>query len=1297
LRPPDIFPFGVVHRGRQLIQRLGAGQGRAVLAVVISQVVEGYTIQISPHPFRVGDLPGAKLFESRDRGVLENVGCDLGIAHPPQNERAKAGKVAIDCRKVGDGVRYGSGRVRLRSEHRYGCCVIINTAHERSISRNRGTPQPRMRRRAGRFLIAAMALAGSGVPAIAADLSCTDARTAHIVAKSTLKIRGIDPATVRLRVAPRQAYLVEVEERDKDALVELLDSKNQVMARADHPERRTGTRRLMVTVGAPAIVVRVTGKEPGGMAGSGNVRLFDLAALGEGHCLAALTALAEADADYAAAEDISAGRSSSSPASARDKFLQAAAEYGAAESALTPPADRGLRGEAALALAGVEYFDLQDWAHAAQWAEKAAGLLRSDDPYRAARAEGLLAASWIEILRTPSAQPPAPGNADRPAELLVRARELLERLRRFHQVRGERYDAALELTYIVNTYTYEGRYRECLTAAADASREFDAIHETVRRAQAWQNQSLCLWGLGRLPEALRGFERALRDISPEPYPFIYVLAITNTALADFALGRFDESLRLYDRALAFTEKIQSRRSEAYCLYGIGMNYYALGDRDRAREFLERSLAIRTVALDSRGRLASLRALAPVYADLRAMDKALAADREALGLAIAPSTVARLEIQLAAHTASEGHLTEAKVQLDEVISRGVKSDPTIQAEALLQRAVLLRQMHLPHQALSDLEAARPGLHAFGNVTKEFEADLELARTLRITGQPDAALRAVDRALRYADAVRLQSANPELRAQLQTPLRPAYDLKLALLRGQYERAVAAGRDGEASALAAAAFATADAARARTFDDVAAQRYPPALRQALAPEFHRREVLYRELAARRGTLETRLESPGSAEDPRAQQLIAEIDELEREVDTVNTLIATRAGAREGTGRERSNLPALPADTALVSYWLGAESTYAWVVLPKAIHWSRLSPPATITAQAESFHHSLTRLVDLPVERRLRDSRALYQMIVKPLEPWISDLKRWAIVPDGALDYVPFAALQASDGSFVVMRHDIALAPAAWTLDVRRIHERLPAPRGLLLVADPVYQADDPRMVGVNHRSATSPSRARIPDDPTRREYQRLPFTGEEALRISAQFPRADVDQLIGLDATRERLLSLDWSAYRFIHIATHGVVDAQVPQLSALILGSYDAGGKVADDAVRVADLSLRTLTADVVVLSACETALGKEIRSEGLVGLGSTMLARGARAVVASLWPVSDEIGERLMTDFYRHLLHDSLSPETALGAAVRAVASRDRSADPALWAAFQVSVAALGPSLPNHRSVETTRVATRTTH
>src|SRR4029077_14810185 len=227
---------------------------------------------------------------------------------------------------------------------------------------------------------------------------------------------------------------------------------------------------------------------------------------------------------------------------------------------------------------------------------------------------------------------------------------------------------------------------------------------------------------------------------------------------------------------------------------------------------------------------------------------------------------------------------------------------------------------------------------------------LARALRDVGQPRAALAAVEQALAQSDAVRLQTANPELRAPLQTPLRPAYDLKLELLRERYERALTEGREADANALAAVAFATADASRAHSFADVAAQNYSPEVRSALAPELRHREELYRELTARRFALDDRLERSGTA-DFRAKHLIADIAELRREVDTVNTDIASRTlpkGAPIRIRHGETRVPYLPANTALVSYWLGSESAYAWVVLPGEIHWTRLGRPSAIAGQA-------------------------------------------------------------------------------------------------------------------------------------------------------------------------------------------------------------------------------------------------------------------------------------------------------------------------------------------------------------
>ena len=1098
---------------------------------------------------------------------------------------------------------------------------------------------------------------------------------ARVAARAHLTLRGTAPATQRLDI-PAGRYLVEVALRDNDAIVEVIGPEGRVIAVADHPERRTGTRRALLEVGSDTPVdLRVTGEDHGRIPGIADARVIDLSGFSsEPACGAIYESLARADADYAAGHAIGIARPGAR-GSARHYFLRAREEYLIALQALAADGDRVLEGEVALALAGIEYLQFVNWMRTAEWARRAAERLSASDPYRRARAEALEADAWIEIATEAAPGRPIGTFGVDSTELFRRARERLAMLSQFHLARGERHDAGLQLTNTGLTHLYEGRYSEGAEASLASSRLFASLGETEHAAQAQQNRGLCLWGLGRLPEALQIFTRTVAQMSPSAFPSAYVAALNNTALANYALGNFDESLRWHDRALQFASEIQRPRSEAQSLYGLGVTYYALGDRERARQYLERAVAIRTVALDGRGRMATLRALATVYAEQGRLAEAIAADRDAAALATAPSAAARIRIQSAIHSDAAGHRDEAVHEVDGLLAPGAVSDPLIRAEALLERAVLLREAGDHAGALRDLAAATPRLRETGGLGDEFAAAIEAARDLRALGREAEALVAVEHALSMESAIRLQSANPELRMQLQAPLRPAYDLKLDLLWERRERERRAGHLDEVRRLAAVAFDCADASRAQTFAEVAAQRYSPAVRTALAPRFAEREALYREIAARRFALDARQDRSGS-DDPRTHRLLDDIAGLERKVATINAAIATRAASAAQSTRNRRGAE-LPADTGLLAYWLGASTAYAWAVTPAGTEWIRLGSPAAIGDAARAFHDSLTRLVDTPLERRLQNAEALHGLIVDPLDHWLANYRRWLVIPDGALAYVPFAALRARAADrvrYVVEQHDVALTPARWML--RETPSAATGRRRLLVVADPIYERDDERIAptasGAGARLA--PSAVGSPPEPALR---RLPWTAREASDIAAEFKPSEVVRLVGPDATRARLLALNWSQFRFIHVATRGLLDAASPPLSALMLGRYDAHGAPLDAAVRVADLSLRSFAAELVVFSACETALGKDVASEGLVGIGYTALARGAQSVVASLWRVPDETSARLMTGLYRHLLRDSNDAPAALAAAMREELARAPQADPALWAPFQVSVVTTG--------------------
>jgi CHAT domain-containing protein len=158
-------------------------------------------------------------------------------------------------------------------------------------------------------------------------------------------------------------------------------------------------------------------------------------------------------------------------------------------------------------------------------------------------------------------------------------------------------------------------------------------------------------------------------------------------------------------------------------------------------------------------------------------------------------------------------------------------------------------------------------------------------------------------------------------------------------------------------------------------------------------------------------------------------------------------------------------------------------------------------------------------------------------------------------------------------------------------------------------------------------------------------------------------------GFAASRAAVLGSPLADFRYIHFATHGLVDSRYPGLSALVLSQFDEHGAGQDGYLRLDDIYNLRLDADLVVLSACDTALGREVRGEGLIGLTQGFMAAGARSLVASLWQVPDRATAELMARFYGHLLNDGLRPAEALRRAQLWAASEPRYRDPYFWGGF----------------------------
>jgi CHAT domain-containing protein len=377
---------------------------------------------------------------------------------------------------------------------------------------------------------------------------------------------------------------------------------------------------------------------------------------------------------------------------------------------------------------------------------------------------------------------------------------------------------------------------------------------------------------------------------------------------------------------------------------------------------------------------------------------------------------------------------------------------------------------------------------------------------------------------------------------------------------------------------------------------------------------------------------------------------------------------------------------DTLLLEYALGRERSYVWAVTSGTVMSYQLPPRDRIERAAQAVYGPLTARnrevageTALQRKRRVLSAEAqleaaardLSDLLLRPVVELLPG-RRLVIVAEGALQYVPFGALpeptKAASRAFgdpLIVGHEIVSSPSASTIAVlRRDRQRqTEGLKTLAVVADPVFSKDDPRLrqrTVSRQAAAISPSSGPRPDE-TREvlrsgsdvgldSFRRLRFSHEEADAIASLTAADDRLEAVDFQASRTTALSAELGGYRIVHFSTHGLLNNAHPELSGLVLSLYDERGRPQDGFLRLHDIYNLNLNADLVVLSACETALGREMKGEGLIGLARGFMYAGASRVVASLWKVEDRATAMLMKRFYEYMLVDGRPAAAALRAA-----------------------------------------------
>ncbi len=413
------------------------------------------------------------------------------------------------------------------------------------------------------------------------------------------------------------------------------------------------------------------------------------------------------------------------------------------------------------------------------------------------------------------------------------------------------------------------------------------------------------------------------------------------------------------------------------------------------------------------------------------------------------------------------------------------------------------------------------------------------------------------------------------------------------------------------------------------------------------------------------------------QSQDLLLQLDQLEAQI-RINSPRYASLNYPQPLTLDEIQQQVLDEDTLLLQYSLGSERSFLWAVTPDGITSYVLPSSADIATAAQAFRQSLTSANGSNISA----GEALSQIVLAPVAHQLQG-KRLLIVGDGVLQYIPFAALPLPNAPAtpLLVQNEIVTLPSASTVAIQRqqLANRSPAPQTLAVLADPIFDPNDTRLTGTPpppnpdtlNKLALTRAVGSLGLGDIAPTLPRLEYTRVEGEKILALVPDAKELEAFDFQASREIATHPQLSQYQIVHLATHGILDATNPELSGVVLSLFDNNQTPQDGFLRLQDIFNLNLPAELVVLSACQTGLGENVRGEGIVGLTRGFMYAGARRVVVSLWSVNDVATSEVMVKFYQKMLEEQQNPVTALREAQLEMWNSEQWNSPYYWAAFTI--------------------------
>lgn len=885
----------------------------------------------------------------------------------------------------------------------------------------------------------------------------------------------------------------------------------------------------------------------------------------------------------------------------------------------------------------------------------------------------------------------------------VQALANVKRALRLSQGVGNTSGEAQALHTLGDIYYNFGELQKALGYHGRSIRLWERLRDYEGQVRVLVSLGYAYVEVSNLPAALDSYNRALsisRDDGDQHSEAVTLRALGNLQTK---LGEHQQAFNLFFRALEILKTLDDPHLKAITLGGLAYTYECINDSRTALGYYQQALAAFTEIGHLWGQAEAEKNIGEIYFSEGVHQDALSHYEEALRLfrslkmtrweAMTIRNIGLVYASLGDKAAALGHYQRALA-----LTRAGQ-DQRHEAYTLNYIGRLHEDSGDRQKALAcyrkSLQLSRVAFDRAGESLTLYN----LAHAERDDGRLDEARALIASALDIAESLRSKVASQTLRASYFASTRQYYDLYIDVLMRLNKQ-----RPGEG--LDAAAFDVSERARARSLLESLKEARVDVRHGAPTALLDKERSLQQLLV---GKAERHIQLLAGRRQKEAEAVAEEIDQLTAQRDEVRAQIKAASPHYAGlTQPSPLNLreiqrQVLDDKSLLLEYALGDDRSYLWLVTPTDIKSFELPGRARVEGEARRLYELLTANQPLPGEtfeqHRARASEAaaqlpastarLSELVLGPVSTMLGR-ERLLVVADGALQYIPFQALvlpESADGqSPLISTHEIINEPSASTLALQMSEtaSRKQAPKSVAVLADPVFEADDPRVAPAHSGNEDAAPAARQLDVNAARsafrdigpagtggQIPRLLASRAEAEAIMAVIPSGTGLKALGFEANRATAMSEELKQYRIVHFATHGILNNDHPELSGIVLSLFDREGRPQDGFLRLDDIYNLELPADVVVLSACNTGLGEDVRGEGLVGLTRGFMHAGASSVVASMWKVDDDATAELMEHFYHFLLKEKLSPAAALRQSQLAMSRQKQWHEPYYWAAFVI--------------------------